>query len=101
MTNNHLNDLDDIVGDAEFQLISVIKNHGGIYRFFDENLDDFVKATKREGRLRLILGIRVKVQNTKRMSMCILFLKDAQEGNLKKQSLLSFSDKIQHLKPFY
>jgi hypothetical protein len=47
LTNNHQNDVEDIVNDAGFQLRSVLKNCGGKYRFIDEDVGNFIAATRK------------------------------------------------------
>ncbi len=47
LTNNHQNDIEDVVNDIRFKLKSVIKYRGGKYRFINERVDTFIAATKK------------------------------------------------------
>jgi hypothetical protein len=46
LTNNHQNDIDEIVKDTGFQLRSIIKCRNGKYYLTDKEVDKFVTATR-------------------------------------------------------
>jgi hypothetical protein len=48
LTNNHHDDAEDVIDDAEFRLRSVIKHRGGKYRFVDRGLDEFIAGARKE-----------------------------------------------------
>ena len=55
LTNNHHDDVEDVIDDAEFQLRSVIKHRGGKYRFVDRDLDNFIAATRKGAKVKSYL----------------------------------------------
>lgn len=48
VTNDHQNDVEDVVTDTDFKLRTVLKYSGGKYRFMDENLEQFLAVTRKE-----------------------------------------------------
>jgi len=46
LTNNHQNDIDEIVDNAGFQLRSIIKCRNGKYNFIDKGVDEFNTGTR-------------------------------------------------------
>jgi len=46
LTNNHQNDVDDIVNDAGFRLRTIIKCRNGKYHFIDKDVNKFITETR-------------------------------------------------------
>ncbi len=47
LTNNHQNDVEDIVNDAGFKCRAVIQHRRGKYRFVDGDITDFIALTRK------------------------------------------------------
>ena len=49
LTNNHQDDITDVLKDEQFRLISVIKIRGGKPRYYDDNPAEFITSARKEG----------------------------------------------------